>query len=177
VALRLPEKLASPKWPKWLQYADVTLQQAVALSIDWDPDEAREADLVPLLYNDRYELATNHAAAGKLRSTRPTQYTLSEFARWANGMGWDLPTKFPKPPPPPSKPPPPKPAAEGTLVTLPRVSRKLNALFAVIRTHWTKYDPKNPPKQASVAEDIDKVLGWTRSQMDRLPGTLRRWPP
>ena len=84
-------------------------------------------------------------------------------------MGWDLPKEFPKPPPPlpppppppaPSKAAPPKPAAEGIAVMLPRVSRKLNALFGIIRSYWTKYDHKNPPKQTSIAKDIDTALGW-----------------
>jgi hypothetical protein len=171
VARGILSHLGKPKWSLWLQYADVTLQQAVALSCDWDPEKANAAELVPSIYNDRYVIAENHSRAGRLKEVRIAQYTLQEFARWATDMGWDLPKEFPKTKPivaPPVPPPKSAKTISGVTITLPFVSKGLAAVFEVLRAHWTKYDRKQPPKQANVAAAIDKALGW-HSKPDGFP--------
>jgi hypothetical protein len=67
----------------------------------------------------------------------------------------------------PSAPTHAKPVT-GTMVQLPHMTATLDGVFKVMRENWTKFDRKNPPKQNSIAEEIDKVLGWS-AQADGFP--------
>jgi hypothetical protein len=53
-------------------------------------------------------------------------------------------------------------------IRLPHTTTALEAIFKVMREHWTSYDPKNPPKQTVIASDLDKALRW-KSARDGSP--------
>ncbi len=48
----------------------------------------------------------------------------------------------------------------GVSVTLPHITKKLNALFNIMHTHWATYDVRYPPKSVVIASDIDHAFGW-----------------
>jgi len=45
------------------------------------------------------------------------------------------------------------------MVHLPHLTRTLEALFDVMREHWSEWDPERPPKSSTVARAIDEKLG------------------
>ncbi|MFM0433744.1 hypothetical protein PQQ75_32380 [Paraburkholderia aspalathi] len=45
------------------------------------------------------------------------------------------------------------------IVHLPHLTRTLEALFDVMREHWSEWDPERPPKSSTVARAIDEKLG------------------
>jgi hypothetical protein len=45
------------------------------------------------------------------------------------------------------------------VVHLPHLTRTLEALFDVMREHWSEWDPEHPPKSSTVARAIDEKLG------------------
>jgi hypothetical protein len=47
----------------------------------------------------------------------------------------------------------------GAIVHLPHLTRTLEALFDVMREHWSEWDPERPPKSSTVARAIDEKLG------------------
>jgi hypothetical protein len=49
-------------------------------------------------------------------------------------------------------------AAEVT-VTIPHMTKALEAVFAIMRENWTNPDPKRLPKQINIAREIDAALG------------------
>ncbi|WP_258187714.1 hypothetical protein [Trinickia symbiotica] len=49
--------------------------------------------------------------------------------------------------------------AHGVVVHLPHLTRTLEALFDVMREHWSDWDPDHPPKSSTVARAIDEKLG------------------
>lgn len=49
--------------------------------------------------------------------------------------------------------------ASGVTVRLPHLTRTLEALFDVMREHWSEWDPERPPKSSTVARAIDEKLG------------------
>lgn len=48
---------------------------------------------------------------------------------------------------------------DGVVVRLPHLTRTLEALFDVMREHWSEWDPDRPPKSSTVARAIDEKLG------------------
>ncbi len=95
---------------------------------------------------------------------------LSDIVVCAGEWGWKLPKKFPKPA---AKATPfesradeavgtPKAEVKGDDVTvsLPHTTKRLDAVFRIMREHWTKYDPRRLPKQTVIASEIDEALGW-----------------
>jgi hypothetical protein len=50
-------------------------------------------------------------------------------------------------------------ASQGVVVRLPHLTRTLEALFDVMREHWSDCDPDHPPKSSTVARAIDEKLG------------------
>ena len=47
----------------------------------------------------------------------------------------------------------------GVIVHLPHLTRTLEALFDVMREHWSEWDPERLPKSSTVARAIDQRLG------------------
>jgi hypothetical protein len=47
----------------------------------------------------------------------------------------------------------------GVIVRLPHLTRTLEALFDVMREHWSEWDPERLPKSSTVARAIDQRLG------------------
>ncbi|MBB5447822.1 MULTISPECIES: hypothetical protein [unclassified Paraburkholderia] len=45
------------------------------------------------------------------------------------------------------------------IVDLPHLTHTLEALFDVMREHWSEWDPERPPKSSTVARAIDEKLG------------------
>jgi hypothetical protein len=100
-------------WRKWSQRESAQLWEAVALSIDIEPEclpiNWRPADYsdpfeeCPSEFKDRIDIAVDHAENGALQllsraSSRPSRSTvrLPEFADWAGLLGWCLPAQFPR---------------------------------------------------------------------------------
>ncbi len=48
---------------------------------------------------------------------------------------------------------------KGVVVHLPHVTQTLAALFEVMWSHWSDWDPERPPKSSTVARAIDEKLG------------------
>ena len=49
---------------------------------------------------------------------------------------------------------------KGVTVTLPRMTKALEAVFAIMRDNWTEINPRRLPKQINIAREIDAALGW-----------------
>lgn len=85
---------------------------------------------------------------------------LTDFRAWAKQNHWDLPDQFPSQKAISSKKAFPADTPKGVTVNIPHLTKQLEGLFKIMRANWTDYDPKNPPKQVNIAEEIDKELGW-----------------
>lgn len=102
----------SADWSKWGNMISSKLWQAVALSLDFEPDSIVEFHRTfgelntkhsPSEFIQRLEIAQNHLAARKMDSLiikfgKPnfSEVELAGFSSWATEMGWKLPEKFPK---------------------------------------------------------------------------------
>lgn len=101
----------SPNWAKWKHIPDVMLWQAVALSLNIDPDRADcyprwtvESWVTgePKKFKDRLDILM--ANFGPRRTLKPTRISLSAsaesslqldtFAAWAISIGWSIPTEL-----------------------------------------------------------------------------------
>ena len=107
---RVSEKAAD--WDKWAYMLRSELWQAVALSLNIEPYALPGLDFRPIIggpfdccpkeFRRRLEIACNHIEGGRLRFAAPAgrlpYYTvdLSEFAAWAQSLGWGLPDPFPR---------------------------------------------------------------------------------
>lgn len=99
-------------WGKWGQMISAPLWEAVALSMDIEPEKMSPApdfrwgnypfDDAELEYKKRITIACDHTNEGSLIATRGwggSKYhnpvKLSIFGAWARSLGWSLPKKFP----------------------------------------------------------------------------------
>lgn len=60
------------------------------------------------------------------------------------------------------------PLAGGVVVTLPYMTKALEAVLDVMRKEWSSYDQNRKPKQDHIAGEIDTRMGW-KSQKDGRP--------
>jgi hypothetical protein len=58
--------------------------------------------------------------------------------------------------------------AVGVTVTLPHMTRSLEAVFKVMWENWKDPDPRRLPKQINIAREIDAALGY-KSEKDDMP--------
>lgn len=58
--------------------------------------------------------------------------------------------------------------SQAVTVTLPHMTKTLEAVIKVMRENWTDYDPKRMPKQVNIALEIDAAMGW-RQERDGTP--------
>lgn len=87
----------SANWSKWDRIITAELHKAVALSLNFEPDDLWNP---PPTYEDRLEVACDHAKNKKLRVKRRKpgifEVDLKVFAAWAKKQGWQLPDEFPR---------------------------------------------------------------------------------
>lgn len=57
---------------------------------------------------------------------------------------------------------------QGVVVTLPHMTKALEAVFKIMRDNWTDADPMRLPKQVNIAHEIDTAIGW-KPQKDGKP--------
>lgn len=200
-----PEPAPAPDWEAYKGRRSLTLHEAVALSLNiqldfsYFPQGAPSEGTAPAsvsAFNRRVAIVYGHFDDGTLEVRQkvdpdadamglpPTWHiNVDSFRELAATKGWDLPPEFPGTPsqgstnsrvslPGAVKA---KTPANGTNVHLPHTTTTLDRLFEVMREVWTDYDPKNPPKQTSIAERIDEVLEWepqTDGQPSRRAQTL-----
>jgi hypothetical protein len=153
------EEIAKPDWTHWGQIVEATLQDAVALSCDIDPEAFhRGINGAPLdRYFKRFEIARNHRQAGHLRiEFRVTAFgnvpmvALLDFARWAEGLGWTLPDGFPRPPV----------ASQDLASRWPwgtHETKLLRELAAAAQQFWTSYESLSPAT-APTSEEVEDWL-------------------
>lgn len=55
---------------------------------------------------------------------------------------------------------PPNECRPGVVVTLPHMTKDLQAIFDVMWSSWKDYNSAFPPKQTNIAYEIDAALGW-----------------
>lgn len=48
----------------------------------------------------------------------------------------------------------------GVTVTLPHMTKALEAVFSIMRENWTNPDPRRLPKQVNIGREIDAAMGW-----------------
>jgi hypothetical protein len=120
----------------------------------------------------RASIAVDHISHGDLETSTGTiegTVNLGAFARWAQTIDrpLSLPPIFPGAIPPEFlqdrlSPTPDvqdvEPAGPGEAP--PYMTKGLRTLFDIMRKHWTNRDPKNPPKQSTVAAEIGNAFGW-----------------
>ena len=108
--LRIPARAAD--WDYWEQMPSAQLWQAVALSLDWEPDSVipltsqvsfdflRQRS--PKIFQSRLDLAEKCLLRGEIptaqreASTPHSEVDLKPFATWAASIGWDIPVEFPR---------------------------------------------------------------------------------
>lgn len=142
-------------------------------STDNHSDSARQEDTVQLnLEYWRQQAEVSRAAIARLAARlrgRDRRIELLELAIartvvmhhiWAGHLERKL-ERFPVPAP--TTQPPQSPAGfeqeSGVTVRLPHLTQSLEALFDVMREHWSEWDPERPPKSSTVARAIDEKLG------------------
>jgi hypothetical protein len=154
------------------KFEEAKAEQSDSLSIDASyamemATRALPGDLVDLFVK-RLAIAESHVEDRTL-TTDGGRVRLVDFGQWAEGVGWSLPNGFPRPPRAPAivvqaagggQSGHSASMAAGVPVYLPHLTKTLEALFKVMREHWTTYDSRNPPKSTVVASDIDAALGW-----------------
>jgi hypothetical protein len=163
-----------PVWPTWICRSELTLEQAVALSCNIEPEALRAPEHWGLgdgdeevarlnLYNSRLEIAQGEAAAGgafKVRRGRGKDgkktwfVRMVEFARWAIDLSkmptvWrELPAAFE--PFASGKPAPRWPWGD-------RTTELLDHMAAAAAEKWKDYDPAFPAT-APTSDDVEKFL-------------------
>jgi len=107
------EKTEKPNWDKWRNMLEVVLWEAVALSLDVEPDYLDSRDEIlsrhrqPKQYkdekgfNDRYDVAESHMGIGKplrpgsiLPRAHRAGVSLAEFSAWAQSINWEIPQEL-----------------------------------------------------------------------------------
>lgn len=107
------EKTEKPNWDKWRNMLEVVLWEAVALSLDVEPDYLDSRDEIlsrhrqPKQYkdekdfNDRYDVAESHMGIGKplrpgsiLPRAHRAGISLAEFSAWAQSINWEIPQEL-----------------------------------------------------------------------------------
>jgi len=107
------EKTEKPNWDKWRNMLEVVLWEAVALSLDVEPDylDSRDEKLSmhrqpkqdkdEKNFNDRYDVAESHMGIGKplrpgsiLPRAHRAGISLAEFAAWAQSINWEIPQEL-----------------------------------------------------------------------------------
>lgn len=51
-------------------------------------------------------------------------------------------------------------SGEGVTVSLPHMTKALEAVFKIMWENWKDPDPRRLPKQVNIAREIDQALGW-----------------
>ena len=100
---KLPRGIGPADWEKWGMLPAVRLSQALLLSIGGEPDDWPDYGVqeVGKSLLERRRIALSHVRAGQLplleREAEPIESTVSlfNFATWALGLGWQLPSEFP----------------------------------------------------------------------------------
>lgn len=100
---KLPRGIGPADWEKWAMLPAVRLSQALLLSIGGEPDDWPDYGVQEVGQSllERRRIALSHVRAGQLplleRETEPIESTVSlaDFATWARGLGWQLPSDFP----------------------------------------------------------------------------------
>ena len=95
----------APNWDFWRQMVTAPVWQAVALSLNTDPDQnpPTALDCFPTGFEMRLRIAENHLLrrqslkAVNLGIGGPMYaiIDLAEFTAWAKGLGWELPENLP----------------------------------------------------------------------------------
>ncbi len=106
-------------------------------------------------------LKTGFAAHSPINFERAAQtmINLAEVWSWAESMWDDLPIGYRAARPKPrlallAAPMP------GVPVALPHTTKALEAIFAIVRKHWEKFDGTNEPSQTTIALEIGEVMNW-----------------
>ena len=93
-------------WSLWRDMPTALVWQAVALSLDTDPDANQPifVDCFPQDFPRRLRIAEAHVQAWSLPTIHPgpagalyATVSLPDFATWALGLAWELPDRFPRP--------------------------------------------------------------------------------
>lgn len=123
----------------------------------------------------RYKLPDPDDTLAMFSVDERTWVFLTEFRVWAEGKGYkNLPNRFPrvtatyqmaaseaKPDAIKQVAPSSSSTKDGSvMISLPHVTKDLEAVFKVMREFWTKYDPESPPKQTAIARKLDEALRW-----------------
>jgi len=107
------EKTEKPNWDKWRNMLEVVLWEAVALSLDVEPDYLDSRDEILSRhrqakqykdendFNDRYDVAESHMGIGKplrpgsiLPRAHRAGISLAEFSAWAQSINWEIPQEL-----------------------------------------------------------------------------------
>jgi hypothetical protein len=107
-------KTQPENWDKWSNMVSAHLWEAVALSLNLEPNTANVlvTDMgnlnirkAPAKFTERLDIAENYVRTGRLeflnwgnRGGKFCEVELSEFSSWAIEIEWDLPEAFPKTP-------------------------------------------------------------------------------
>lgn len=98
-----------PNWAKWRFIPTLALWQAVALSLDIDPDKVKTSvesylivdDIVfsePRQFTDRIDVARGNLGHGLVglshENPTSTKVNLAQFAAWAFSIGWTIPREL-----------------------------------------------------------------------------------
>jgi hypothetical protein len=95
--------VCEPDWTTWALMAEVTLEEAVALSCNVEPDVLNNSFVFqedyPIEVQRRLRIAKSHADGKRLNCRwvlSKRKVTLYEFAQWAKSHQLTLPDKFPQ---------------------------------------------------------------------------------
>lgn len=178
----------SKTWDFWRQIPKLPLWQAVVLTTGFEPRDfegssgaVKQIDDGPFYCSlpscqERLAIAEAHLGQTGLKPAwinmgdpGDSGVWLVEFSVWAAGMGWDMPQELSVlatnetvqiPDESPKEYEVNKAEHVGVTVTLPHITKSLDAIFRIMWDNWSGYDSKRLPKQINIAREIDTALGW-----------------
>lgn len=154
--------VCEPDWTTWALMVEVTLEEAVALSCNVEPDVLNNSFVLqedyPLEVQRRLRIAKSHADVKRLNcrwKSLEQKVTLCEFAQWAKSHHLTLPEKFPQTQLHPSQ------VSSDKWPWGNHDTKLLGDMAAACKKFWTNYDPS----QLDTAPTNEEVASWL--QKDR----------
>lgn len=153
--------VCEPDWTTWALMVEVTLEEAVALSCNVEPDVLNNSFVLqedyPIEVQRRLRIAKSHADGKRLNcrwESLKRKVTLYEFAQWAKSHQLTLPDKFPQNQLHPAQ------VGSDKWPWGNHETKLLGDMGAACKKFWTNYDPA----QIDTAPTNEAVASWLHKE-------------